>query len=85
MKTIEQIKNEIIAFNPSRQYEINGLVFDLTDAEYNEAINNKAEMILAQEQDAVEKEAIRQAKISAYEKLGLTQAEIEALIPSLTA
>jgi len=82
MKTLQEIKAELLAENHSRQYELNGEVFNLTDGEFNEAIANKAEMILAQEQYAAEKEAIRQAKISAYQKLGLTEAEIEALLPS---
>ena len=82
MRTLEEIKIELLTENHIRQYEINGEVFDMTDAEFNQAIEKKAEMILAQEQDAAEKEAIRQAKISAYQKLGLTEAEIEALLPS---
>ena len=82
MKTLEEIKAELLATNPSRKYIENDEEFEQTDAEFNQAIEKKAEMILAQEQDASEKEAIRQAKISAYQKLGLTEAEIEALLPS---
>ena len=83
MKTFEQIKSELLSENHSRQYQINDEIFTMTDAEFDEAIDKKAQMILAYEKFAAEQEIIRQAKISAYQKLGLTEAEIEALLPSL--
>ena len=82
MKTLEQIKEELLASNPSRIYIVNDEEFEQSDAEFNEAIENKAKMLLAQQEYEIAKEAEKQAKISAYQKLGLTEAEIEALLPS---
>ena len=82
MRTLQEIKSELLSQSHSRQYQINDEIYTMTDAEFDEAIDKKAEMILAYEKYAAEKEAIRQAKISAYQKLGLTEAEIEALLPS---
>ena len=82
MKTLEQIKEELLAENPSRIYIVNDEEFEQTDAEFNEAIENKAKMLLVQQEYEIAKEAERQAKISAYQKMGLTEAEIEALLPT---
>ena len=59
----------------------NNKYFEQTDDEFNEAIQKKAEMILEQETFLLKKETERQIKISAYQKLGLTQEEIDALMP----
>ena len=82
MKTLEQIKEELLTSNPSRIYIVNDEEFEQTNAEFDEAIENKAKMLLAQQEYEIAKEAEKQAKISAYQKLGLTEAEIEALLPS---
>jgi len=37
---------------------------------------------IAKEQAKIEAEQLRETKIAAYEKLGLTEAEIEALLPT---
>jgi hypothetical protein len=81
MKTIEEIKTEILALNPSKIYIFNGEEFEQTDNEFNEAIQKKAEMTLEQETFLLKKETEKQIKISAYQKLGLTQEEINALMP----
>lgn len=47
--------------------------------EYNERIANDA---ILKAQEIAEREQARATKISAYEKLGLTPAEIEALLPT---
>lgn len=80
MRTIEQIKADILAGNPSRKYIINDEEFEQTDAEFEEAVQKRAEMEYEQQ---VHLEKIRQeklAKISGYRKLGLTDAEITALL-----
>ena len=80
MRTIEQIKADILAANPSRKYIINDEEFEQTDAEFEEAVQKRAEMEYEQQ---VYLEKIRQeklAKISGYRKLGLTDAEITALL-----
>lgn len=55
---------------------------DLTDEEYEAIILEWATARLAKEQAKIESEIARQVKISAYQKLGLTTEEIEALIPT---
>jgi len=56
----------------------------LSDEAYEAIIGEWADSKLAKQQAKAEAEALRQSKISAYEKLGLTQAEIEALLPTPT-
>lgn len=80
MRTLEQIKSDILATNPSRKYIINDEEFEQTDAEFEEAVTNRAKMELAQEQYAEELKQQRLVKISGYRKLGLTDAEITALL-----
>lgn len=82
MKTLEEIKEELLAENPSRIYVVNDEEFEQSDEEFDKAIENKAKMLLVQQDYEIAKEAERQAKISAYHKLGLTEAEIEALLPT---
>jgi hypothetical protein len=55
---------------------------ELSTKEYEAQIAEWADARLAKEQAKAEAEAARQTKISAYEKLGLTEAEIEALMPT---
>ncbi len=86
MKTLEQIKAEIIASNPARVYVINGEKFEQTDAEFNDAIQKRAEMeyeiLLLEttkaqaEAEAAVKKAAAQAKLAA---LGLTPDDLQAL------
>lgn len=47
--------------------------------EYQERIANDA---VVKAQEIADKEQARQIKISAYQKLGLTEAEIESLLPT---
>ena len=54
---------------------------ELSAEEYEATITEWADARLAKLQAKAEAEAARQTKISAYEKLGLTEAEIEALLP----
>jgi len=55
---------------------------ELSADEYEATIAQWADARLAKEKAKIEAEALRQTKISAYEKLGLTEAEIEALLPA---
>ena len=80
MKTLEQLKADILATNPSRRYIINDQEFEQTEAEFQEAVENRAKMEYEQ---ALAIEALRQErllKIGAYKKLGLTNEEITALL-----
>jgi hypothetical protein len=80
MKTLEQIKTDILASNPSRKYIINNEEFEQTELEFQEAVENRAKMEYEQ---ALAIEALRQErllKIGAYKKLGLTNEEIIALL-----
>ena len=80
MKSIEEIKLDILESNPSRKYIINDEEFEQTEAEFQEALENRAKMEYEQ---ALAKEAMRQErllKIGAFKKLGLTNEEITALL-----
>ena len=55
---------------------------ELSSDEYQAQIEQWAEARLAKEKAKAEAETARQTKIAAYEKLGLTEAEIEALLPT---
>jgi hypothetical protein len=59
----------------------NGYTELLAD-DYEAIIAEWADARLAKLQAKSDAEALRQSKISAYEKLGLTKAEIEALLPT---
>jgi hypothetical protein len=54
---------------------------ELSAKEYEATIAEWADARLAKLQAKADAELLRQTKISAYEKLGLTEAEIEALLP----
>jgi hypothetical protein len=55
---------------------------ELTDAEQAKIDAERAAWRIAKDQAVLDAEQLRQTKISAYEKLGLTEAEIEALLPA---
>ena len=84
LKTLEEIKAEILADNPSRQYTINDEVFEQTDEEFNQAVAKRAQMIFTkQNYDAelaaakAEADAKRQALL---ERLGITEEEAKLLL-----
>ena len=58
------------------------LTVELTDAEQAKINAERAAWRIAKDQAKLEAEQLRQTKIKAYEKLGLTPAEIEALLPT---
>ncbi len=72
--------NELIHINNAETGEV--ITRELTDPEQKIRDAEKAEMLAEKEQKELEATQLRQTKISAYEKLGLTEAEIEALLPS---
>jgi len=79
METKEQIKARIVTSNPSRQYVINDEVFEQTDAEFDEAVEKRAQMEYEQQLKAKE---ISDAKAAAEAKLaalGLTSDDLKAL------
>jgi hypothetical protein len=55
---------------------------ELTDDEQAKIDAERAAWRIAKDQAKLEAQQLRQTKISAYEKLGLTVAEIEALLPT---
>jgi hypothetical protein len=83
MKTKQEMIEIIKAENPTLRLgdEENGYT-ELTGNDYDAVISEWADARLEKEQATADAQALRQSKISAYEKLGLTQAEIEALLPT---
>ena len=77
MRTLEEIKSELLAQNPSREYRINDEVFEMTNEEFDEAVNNKAQMVFNQNKELIESEAKRQALLA---KLGITEDEARLLL-----
>jgi hypothetical protein len=82
MITKEEKIAELKAKSPTLQEGINDTVRTLTNEEYEATIEAWADAWLAKEQAKIDAENARQLKISAYEKLGLTPEEIEALLPT---
>ena len=80
--TKEQIMTELKAENPTLTYGLNDEVVEMTSEQYEETIASWADARIAKEQAKADAETQRQTKISAYQKLGLTDAEIEALLPT---
>lgn len=83
MTTKQEMIEIIKAENPTLQIGDDDAGYtQLSAAEYEATIVRWAEARLAKEQAKSEAKTLRQTKISAYEKLGLTEAEIEALLPT---
>jgi len=82
MTTLNEMIEIIKAENPTLRVgnDESGYT-ELNSAEYNETIKQWAEARLEKETKRQAEQENRQLKISAYEKLGLTKAEIEALLP----
>ena len=80
MKTIQEIKNDLIASNPSTIYTFNDEQIQMTESEIEKAIQDRAEMEYAQQIHLEELKNAKLAKISAYRKLGLEDAEIAAVM-----
>jgi hypothetical protein len=83
MKTKQEIIAELKLESPTLRVgnDDDGYT-NLSTEEYETTIAQWAEARLAKEQAKAEAEAARQTKIAAYGKLGLTEAEIEALLPT---
>jgi hypothetical protein len=85
MTTKQQMIEIIKAENPTLQIGDDDAGYtQLSADDYETTIAEWADNRLAKEQARAEVEAARQTKISAYQKLGLTEAEIEALLPTPT-
>jgi len=84
MKTVEQIKSDILATNPSRIFTQNDEQIEMSDDEFAKAVQDRAEMEYAQQVHLEEVKQKQLAKISGYRKLGLDDAEIVAIM-ALTA
>jgi hypothetical protein len=80
-------KNEMIeiikAENPTLQIGDDDKGYTTLSAEeYEATIAEWADARLTKLQAKADAEALRQTKINAYQKLGLSEAEIEALVPT---
>ena len=72
--------NDLVQTHNAKTDEIT--VRELTDDEQAIRDAEKAAWLVEKEQKKLEEAQLRQIKIVAYEKLGLTEAEIEALLPT---
>ena len=79
MKTIEEIKAEIVATNPSRISKINDEEIELNDADYADTITKRAEMEYEQQVKAKEATDARTAAEAKFAALGLTVEDLKAL------
>ena len=80
MKTVEQIKTDILATNPSRIFTSNDVEIEMSDEEFAKAVQDRAEMEYAQQVHLEEVKQKQLAKISGYRKLGLEDSEIVAIM-----
>jgi hypothetical protein len=80
MKTLQEIKNEILATNPEQTYSLNDEILPLSDEDFAYSIDERAKMVLDQLIYEENEANIKAIKISGYEKLGLTEQEIAALV-----
>ena len=60
MKTVEQIKTDILATNPSRIFTSNDVEIEMSDEEFAKAVQDRAEMEYAQQ---VHLEEVKQSKL----------------------
>lgn len=80
--TKQELINQFKLDYPSLTKQVNEDIITLDQDEYEATIDAWADAKLAKEAAKLQAEQARQTKISAYEKLGLTPAEIEALLPT---
>jgi hypothetical protein len=80
MKTLEEIKSDLIASNPSTIFTFNDEEIQMSQDEIDKAIQDRAEMEYAQQAYLEELKNTKLVKISAYRKLGLEDAEIVAVM-----
>jgi hypothetical protein len=80
MKTLEEIKNDLIASNPSTIYTFNGEEIQMSESEIEKAINDRAQMEYDQQVYREELKNAKLAKIAAYRKLSLEDAEIASVM-----
>jgi hypothetical protein len=80
MKTLQEIKNEILATNPEQTYTLNDEILPLSDEDFAHSIDERAKMVLEQWIYEENQANIKALKISAYEKLGITADEAALLL-----
>lgn len=74
------MKNDLIQIHNAATGEIT--VRELTNAEQKMRDAEKAQFLLDEEAAKAQATTLRETKILAYKKLGLSEAEIEALLPT---
>lgn len=80
--TREELIEKYRAKHPTISYGVNDEVFEMSPEDYERTLGEWADAALAKKAREDEAEADRQTKIAAYQKLGLTAEEIEALVPT---
>ena len=80
--TEQELIAELKLKNPKLTYGVNDEVFEMSVDEYEATIKSWAAAAFEKQQKKDEAEVARQIKIAAYRKMGLTEAEIEALLPT---
>jgi hypothetical protein len=80
MKTKQEIANELKKENPTIVSNINGEEIELLGDDYEEAIQNAAQMKLEQLVKEAEDNAKQIARNSLLERLGITQEEAQLLL-----
>lgn len=79
MKTLEEIKATILAANPEQTYSFNGEEIPLTEAEFQDSINKRAEMEYEQQIKAKEIADAKGLALGKLEALGLDIEDLQAL------
>ena len=80
--TKQQLINKFKLDYPTLTKQVNDDVVALNQDEYEATIDAWVDATIAKQAAELESEQARATKISAYQKLGLTDAEIEILVPT---
>jgi hypothetical protein len=83
IKKADKVK-ELKAKYPVLTKGVDNAVIEVSKSEYDEIIGTWADNEIAEEQKKLEVAQLRQTKIDAYTKLGLSAVEVEALLPAPT-
>lgn len=79
MKTLEEIKAELVAEKHTKTFELNGEVVELSDEQFQQSLNDRAEMIFNQETKEAEMLAAKSVAEAKLAALGLTTEDLQAL------
>lgn len=79
MKTLAEIKAELLAAKHTKTFELNGEVVELSNEEFEQSLNDRAIMIFDQETKKAEELTAKSTAEQKLAALGLTADDLKAL------